>query len=186
MSTVIPRCQRSALPTINSIGGMVGSSLKLLEELLPDRSTYEAWPLTTLCLVSLRGPSDAWKPRRGFAPPYRPRSLLSIDQDVVIHAVTAVDTAPQLHRSAGVIKLQGGHVAEDQKSAAARAGGIRLSCYLVAPPVLSIRCSAACVGRGGRRESSVRRVGEQGHGDIPISRKYCVVVAWAFLKHVGQ
>ena len=26
----------------------------------------------------------------------------------------------------------------------------------------------------------------QYHGDVPISRKYCIVVSWAFVKHFGQ
>jgi hypothetical protein len=35
-------------------------------------------------------------------------------------------------------------------------------------------------GRTGREASMA---GEQGYGDVPISRKYCLVVSWAFVKH---
>jgi hypothetical protein len=32
----------------------------------------------------------------------------------------------------------------------------------------------------------IRRAGEQDHGDVPISRKYCCTVSRTFLKHSGQ
>jgi hypothetical protein len=41
--------------------------------------------------------------------------------------------------------------------------------------------SRAASGRTGGEASMA---GEQGYGDVPISRKYCLVVSWAFAKHV--
>jgi hypothetical protein len=42
------------------------------------------------------------------------------------------------------------------------------------------------VGQNGSKRRGIWRAGEQGHGDVLISRKYCRTVPWTFVKQVGQ
>ena len=120
------------------------------------------------------------------SPARRHKTLPAVGQDVVIHAVAAVDTTPQRHRFACDVPFQGRRVAGDQQSAAAQAEFTRRNRHLVARPLLPVCCLMGCVGQDGERGIDVRRAGEQGHGDAPISLKYCLTVSWTFMKHFGQ
>ena len=109
-----------------------------------------------------------------------------VGQDVVIHAVAAVDTTPQRHRFASDVPFQSCRIAEDQQSATAPARCPRRNRRLVARLPVLVYCRMGCVGQNGGGGVQVQRVGAQGHGDVPIFRKYCRTISWTFVKQVGQ